>query len=61
MLVNNEDKLDTQDIYRQVVYSKCLKRNIKIIMIVKTENKKVGKSLLYSTDKDLSAMKKVEY
>jgi hypothetical protein len=33
-------KIENQDIYTQVVYSKCLQRNIKIVLLLITKGKK---------------------
>jgi IS4 transposase len=55
------NKIENHDIYTQVVYSKCLQRNIKIVLLLTTKGKKVGKSLLYSTDENLDASKIVKY
>jgi IS4 transposase len=46
---------DDQKIYTVVVNSVSLKRNIRIVYIVKQDGKKISTALLFSTDPDLPA------
>lgn len=47
--------------YSCVVYSKCLKRRIRIVMLLVQRGNKVGMALLYSTDTELDAMTIIRY
>ncbi|MGB5445917.1 MAG: transposase [Psychromonas sp.] len=48
-------------VYTQVVYSKSLKREIRVVMLSWYKGKKTGRALLYSTDILLDAMTLIKY
>lgn len=48
-------------IYAKVVYSKSLKRNIKVVMLRRDKGGRIGRALLYSTDITLDAMTLITY
>jgi len=52
---------DGEDVYAKVVYSKHLKRDIKLVMLRSVQSDKIGRALLYSTDTTLDAMKLISY
>ena len=55
-------KLDTgESVYTGVVYSKCLKCRIRVVMLRIQSGTKIGISLLYSTDAELEAMTVIRY
>ena len=54
--------LDTgAEVWAATVYSKCLKRQIALVMLRAHRKKKIGIALLYSTDTELDAMTLVSY
>jgi hypothetical protein len=52
---------DKITVYTKVVYSKSLKREIRIVMLNWYKGKKTGRALLYSTDIQLDAMTLIRY
>ena len=52
---------DGVEIYAQVVFSKQLKRSIKVVMLRSSQGNKEGRVLLYSTDTKLDAMTLIRY
>ena len=55
-------KLETgEGVYTGIVYSKCLKRRIRVVMLRIQRGAKIGISLLYSTDTELDAITIVKY
>ena len=55
-------KLETgEEVYTGVVYSKCLKSRIRVVMLRIQKNSKVGIALIYSTDTELEAMTIIKY
>lgn len=52
---------DKISVYTKVVYSKHLKREIRVVMLIWKKSKGFGRALLYSTDIELDAMKLIKY
>ncbi|WP_051369188.1 transposase [Psychromonas arctica] len=52
---------DNITVYTQMVYSKSLKREIRVVMLNWYKGKKIGRALLYSTDILLDAMTLIKY
>ena len=50
-----------EKIYTAIVYSKCLKRHIRVVMLRVQRKTKIGIALIYSTDTGLDAMTIVKY
>lgn len=50
-----------ENVYTGVVYSKCLKCRIRVVMLRVQHGTKIGISLLYSTDTELDAMTIIKY
>ena len=55
-------KLDTgESVYTEIVYSRCLKCHIRVVVLRIQRGTKIGISLLYSTDTGLDAMTVIRY
>ncbi len=52
---------DGVEVYSKVVYSKALKRKIKVVMLRWDKGDKIGRALLYSTDIGLDTMTLISY
>ena len=50
-----------ESIYTGILYSRCLKRRIRVVMLQIQRDTKIGISLLYSTDTDLDALTIIKY
>lgn len=50
-----------EEVYTGVVYSKCLKRRIRAVMLRVQRGRKTGIALIYSTNTELEAMKIIRY
>jgi hypothetical protein len=56
-----DDLDDGVQVYTQVVFSKQLKRTIKVVMLRSVQGDKDSRVLLYSTDSSLDAMRLIQY
>ena len=55
-------QLDTgEEVYTAIAHSKCLKRNIRVVMLRVQRKNKTGIALIYSTDIELDAMTIIKY
>lgn len=50
-----------EEVYTDIVHSKCLKRHIRVVMLRVQRKNKIGVALIYSTDIELDAMTIVKY
>jgi IS4 transposase len=56
-----DDLDDGVQVYTQVVFSKQLRRTIKVVMLRSVQGDKDSRVLLYSTDSSLDAMRLIQY